>query len=71
MLMSNFKVTVLHLPEIRGEWEEGLPLLILLAREVVQKSTGSKTNDFVFGHKVRSPLVVLWDDLVKVDPPKI
>ena len=44
------------------DWEEGLPWLLLAAREVCQDSTGFSPNDLVFGHKVRGPLAVLWDE---------
>ena len=56
--------------EIGRDWEEGLPWLMLSAREVVQESTGFSPNDLVFGHTVRGPLAVLRDDLAEVDPPK-
>lgn len=56
--------------EMRGDWEEGLPWLLLSAREVVQESTGFSPNDLVFGHTVRGPLAVLKDGLVDSDPPR-
>ena len=52
------------------DWEEGLPWLMLAAREVVQESTGFSPNDLVFGHTVRGPLAVLQDGLVEREPPK-
>lgn len=39
-------------PELDRDWEEGLPWLMLAAREFSQESP----NDLVFGHKVRGPL---------------
>ena len=38
--------------ELKREWEEGLPWLLLAALAVVQESTGYSPNDLVFGHKV-------------------
>ena len=34
--------------QMKGDWEEGLPWLLLAAREVVQESTGLSPNDLVF-----------------------
>lgn len=48
--------------QMKGDWEEGLPWLLLAAREVVQESTGFSPNDLVFGHEVRGPLALLWDN---------
>lgn len=57
--------------EMRGDWEEGLPWLMLSAREVVQESIGFSPNDLVFGHTVRGPLALLKDGLVAAsDLPK-
>lgn len=56
--------------EMRKDWEEGLPWLMLSAREVVQESTGFSPNDLVFGHTVRGLLALLRDGLVEGDPPK-
>ena len=55
--------------ELGRDWEEGLPWLMLSAREVVQESTGFSPNDLVFGHAVRGPLAVFKDDLTVADPP--
>ena len=55
--------------ELNRDWEEGLPWLLLAAREVVQSSTGFSPNDLVFGHYVRSPLAVLREDWEVPDPP--
>uniref|UniRef100_A0A8C6LIR9 Gypsy retrotransposon integrase-like protein 1 n=1 Tax=Nothobranchius furzeri TaxID=105023 RepID=A0A8C6LIR9_NOTFU len=41
------------------EWDEGLPLLLLAARERVQESTGFSPAELVFGHTVRGPLLLL------------
>ncbi len=39
--------------ELNRDWEEGLPWLLLAAREVQQESFGFSPNDLVFGHRVR------------------
>lgn len=48
--------------ELGRDWEEGLPWLLLAAREVSQESLGFSPNDLVFGHIVRGPLAVLMND---------
>ncbi|KAL2080855.1 hypothetical protein ACEWY4_022708 [Coilia grayii] len=55
--------------ELNRDWEEGLPWLMLAAREVTQVSTGFSPNDLVFGHKVRGPLAVLQGDLKPAETP--
>ncbi|KAK0153503.1 Retrovirus-related Pol polyprotein from transposon 412 [Merluccius polli] len=45
--------------EMKRDWEEALPWLLLAARGVIQESTGFCPNDLVFGHKVRTSLSVL------------
>ena len=56
--------------ELKRDWEDGLPWLLLATRAVVQDSTGFSPNEFVFGHKVRTFLSVLSSDLdVGVVPP--
>lgn len=55
--------------ELARDWEEGLPWLMLAAREAVQDSTGFSPNDLVFGHSVRGPLAVLKSGLVSSDAP--
>uniref|UniRef100_A0A3B4TE40 Gypsy retrotransposon integrase-like protein 1 n=1 Tax=Seriola dumerili TaxID=41447 RepID=A0A3B4TE40_SERDU len=52
------------------DWEEGLPWLMLAARDVTQESTGFSPNDLVFGHTVRGPLTVLSDQWKEAEPPK-
>lgn len=56
--------------ELGKDWEEGLPWMMLAAREVTQESTGFSPNDLVFAHPVRGPLAVLRDNFVDSDPPK-
>lgn len=48
--------------ELDSDWEEGLPWLMLAAREVSQESLGFSPNDLVFGHTVRGPLASLHND---------
>lgn len=55
--------------ELGGDWEEGLPWLMLAAREVTHESTGFSPNDLVFGHRVRGLLSVLHDKWTDLDPP--
>ncbi|KAI2654741.1 Retrovirus-related Pol polyprotein from transposon opus [Labeo rohita] len=47
------------------DWEEGLPWLLLAAREVLQESTGFSPNDLVFGHRVCGLLAVLQDSVLQ------
>jgi hypothetical protein len=54
---------------MQRDWEEGLPWLLLAAREVCQESTGFSPNDLVFGHRVRGPLAVLRDEWYTEEPP--
>ena len=44
--------------ELDQDWEEGLPWLMLAAREPVQEGTGFSPNYLVFGHVVKGPLAV-------------
>ena len=53
-----------------ADWEEGLPWLLLAAREVTQESTGFSPNELVFGHTVRGPLAALQDDWLEGELPK-
>ena len=52
--------------ELDRDWEEGLPWLMLAAREVTQESTGFSPNELVFAHSVRGPLAVLRDGVEAV-----
>ena len=56
--------------QMEGDWEEGLPWLMLSAREVTQESTGFSPNDLVFGHTVRGPLSMLSDQWKMVEAPR-
>lgn len=56
--------------EMDRDWQEGLPWLLLSAREVAQESTGFSPNDLVFGHDVRSPLSLMGEDWRISEPPK-
>ena len=55
--------------EMQGDWEEGLPWLLLATREVCQESTGFSPNDLVFGHRVRGHLAVFRDEWCTEEPP--
>lgn len=56
--------------QMNRDWEEGLPWLLLSAREVIQESTGFSPNDLVFGHKVRGPLALVQDGWADSPPPQ-
>ncbi len=56
--------------ELDRDWEDGLPWLMLAAREAVQESTGFSPNELGFGHTVRGPLAVLKSGCVDTAPPK-
>ena len=56
--------------EMDRDWEDGMPWLMLAAREAVQESTGFSPNELVFSHTVRGPLAVLKAGWVDVEPPK-
>ena len=56
--------------QMSRDWEEGLPWLLLAAREVVQESTGFSPNDLVFGHAVRGPLALVQDNWTESQPPR-
>ena len=56
--------------ELDRDWEEGLPWLMLAAREVSQESLGFSPNDLVFGHTVRGPLAALHSDWQAKEAPK-
>lgn len=49
--------------ELNHDWEEGLPWLLLAAREVTQSSLGFSPNELVFEHKSCGPLAILEDSL--------
>ena len=57
--------------ELGKDWEEGLPWLMLAAREVTQESMGFSPNELVFAHTVRGPLAALPGDWIEAQPPKI
>lgn len=48
---------------MKEDWEEGIPWLLLVAREVVQESTGFIPNELLFGQMVRVSLAVPQDNL--------
>jgi len=53
--------------ELNRDWE-GLPWLLLAAREVQQESLGFSPNYLVFGHSVRGPLSILREGLGEENP---
>ena len=56
--------------ELARDWEDGLPWLLMAARQVTQESTGFSPNALVFGHSVRGPLAVLQSEWEVSEPPK-
>ena len=56
--------------ELDRDWEEGLPWLMLSAREVSQESLGFSPNDLVFGHTVRGFLASLHSDWKSKEAPQ-
>lgn len=50
--------------ELSQEWEEGLPWLLLAAREAVQDRTIFSPNELFFGHSVSGPITMLHDAVV-------
>lgn len=53
--------------EFRNDWDEGVPLVLFAAREVVQESLGFSPNELVFGHRVRGPMSLLKEKLLEED----
>lgn len=43
------------------DWDEGVHLLLLAMREVIQESLGFSPADLVFAHTVRGPLSLVYD----------
>ena len=56
--------------EMDRDWEDGMPWLMLAAREAVQESTGFSPNELVFSHRVQWLLALLKAGWVDVEPPK-
>lgn len=44
--------------QMERDWEEGLPQLLLAAREVTQETTGFSPNELVFGNTMRGMVIV-------------
>lgn len=66
----DFKVFLrAYCTELKGDWEEGFPWMLLAAREVIQESLGLSPNQLVFGHRVRGPVAVLCDGALPEEPP--
>lgn len=56
--------------ELGKDWEEGLPWLMLAAREVTHESTGFSPNELVVAHMGKGPLAAGVDDWKEPEPPK-
>lgn len=50
--------------ETEKDWDEGIRLLLLAARELVQESLGFSPFELVFGHSVRGPLWLFKEKLL-------
>lgn len=55
----NFSLLKTYCIDLGQDWEEGLPLLMLLAREMLQESTSFSPNTLVFVQTIRGSLAVL------------
>lgn len=55
--------------QLNADWEESLPWLLLVGREVTQ-STGFSPNELVFGHTLRGPLAALKSGWEEEEPPQ-
>lgn len=53
--------------ENEKDWDEGVPLLLFAAREVVQESIGFSPFELVFGRRPRGPLLWLKEHLLRDD----
>lgn len=51
--------------EFEKDWDEGVPLVLFAAREVVQESLGFSPNELVFGHRIRGPMDLLKEKLLE------
>ena len=49
------------------DWDEGVPLLLLAARESIQESLGLSPFELVFGHLPRGPLKILKESWLNED----
>lgn len=56
--------------ELDRDWEDGVPWLMLAAREPVQECTGFSSNKLILGHLVRGPLAALKSGLVPTEAPR-
>lgn len=56
--------------QMKGDWEGGLPWLLLAKRKVVQEFTGFSPNHLEFGHKVHGLLALLKDNCQDIEPPQ-
>lgn len=63
---SNAKI-IAHIVLSWKDWDEGLPFLLLDARECVQESTSPA--ELVFGHTVRRPICLLRSSCLRPPAP--
>ncbi|MGL5739489.1 MAG: hypothetical protein ACRCYJ_11625, partial [Plesiomonas shigelloides] len=57
--------------ETGRDWDDGVPLVLFAAREVVQESLGFSPSELVFGHNVRGPLKVMKDQMMTDSNPEM
>ena len=58
----------IYCEEHERDWDEGVPMVLFAAREVVQESLGFSPFELVFGHEVRGPLKLLKERLLDECP---
>jgi len=54
----------------RKDWDEGIPILLFVAREAIQPSLGFNPFELVFVHTPRGPLTLLKEALLEEDHPE-
>lgn len=57
-----------HCGDTGRDWDEGVPMVLFAAREVVQESLGFSPAELVFGHTLRGPLKVLKEQFRSSGP---
>lgn len=55
--------------QMNVDWEDGLPWLLLAAREVTEDTSEFRPKKLGFGHTVRGPLALLQTDSSEAGPP--
>lgn len=56
--------------EFEKDWDEGVPLVLFAAQEVVQESLCFSPNELVFGYYVTGPLSLLRERLLQDNTSK-